>query len=64
MNTMSEKETVIQAINGLPEGASYDEILAEIRILAAIREAEIQSEAGAIIPHQEVADSVAKWAGV
>jgi predicted transcriptional regulator len=58
---MSNKEAVIEAIRGLPEEASLDDILEHVATLAAIRRGEADADAGRLIPHEEVKKSIAKW---
>jgi predicted transcriptional regulator len=58
---MSNKEAVIEAVRGLPEESTLDEILEQIAILAAIRRGEEDSAAGRVIPHDELKKRVARW---
>jgi predicted transcriptional regulator len=59
--TMSNKDTVIEAVRALPDGASFEEILEEVAILAAIRRGQADVEAGRVISHEEVKRQVASW---
>jgi predicted transcriptional regulator len=58
---MSNKELVLEAIRGMPDEATIDEISEEIAILAAIRRGEEAADAGHLIPHEEVKQRLAKW---
>lgn len=58
---MSNKEVVIEAIRKLPEELSLEEIAEEIAVLAAIRKAEEDADAGRTIPHEEVKRRFQEW---
>jgi predicted transcriptional regulator len=51
---MSQKELVIEATQGLPEDASYDEIIERISFMAAIQEGLKDLEQGDVVSHDEV----------
>lgn len=58
---MSNKEVVIEAVRGLPETVSLDEISEQIAILAAIRKGEQAADAGQVASHEEVKQKFAQW---
>jgi predicted transcriptional regulator len=58
---MTEKQVVIDAIQRLPDEATLDEIQEEIAILAAVRQAEEDVDAGRFVPHDEVKQRIAAW---
>jgi predicted transcriptional regulator len=58
---MSAKELVIEAVQSLPDESTFEVILEEIAILAAIRRGESDVEAGRVVSHEEVKRRVAKW---
>ena len=58
---MSNKELVLEAVRGMPDEATMDQISEEIAILAAIRRGEEAADAGDLIPHEEVKQRLAKW---
>ncbi|MBY0527709.1 MAG: CopG family transcriptional regulator [Gemmataceae bacterium] len=58
---MSNKELVVEAMRELPEEASFEEILEQIAILAAIRRGEADADAGRVISHEEVKKRIASW---
>jgi predicted transcriptional regulator len=51
---MSTKELVIDAVRDLPEGATFDEILEHLAILAAICQGQEDAKAGRVISHDEM----------
>jgi predicted transcriptional regulator len=58
---MSNKELVLEAVRGMPDEATIDQISEEIAILAAIRRGEEAADAGDLISHEEVKQRLAKW---
>jgi len=58
---MSNKEAVIEAVRELPDEVSFEEIIEQIGILAAIRRGEEAADAGRLIPHEEVKKRLASW---
>lgn len=59
---MSDKEIVIETLSRLPESVSLSEIQEELRILAAIRKAQAEADAGNVVPHSEAVKMVEGWA--
>jgi predicted transcriptional regulator len=58
---MSNKEAVLEAVRGLPDETTFEEIIERISILAAIRRGEEAADAGEVIPHEEVKRRIASW---
>lgn len=58
---MTEKEAIIEAIEKLPDGATLEDIQEELAILASIRQAETDVDAGRFVPHDEVKKRIAEW---
>jgi predicted transcriptional regulator len=58
---MSDKEAVLEALRGLPDAATIDEIIEQIAILAAIRRGERAADAGQVISHEEMKQRAAAW---
>ncbi len=58
---MSEKSAVLGTLQGLPEGATFEEIIDAISILAAIRRGEEAAEAGRVVSQEEVKKRLATW---
>jgi predicted transcriptional regulator len=58
---MSNKDLVIEAVRGMPEEATIDQISEEIAVLAAIRRGQEAVRAGDIITHDEVEERLSKW---
>lgn len=59
---MTDKHAVIELIQQLPDDATMDRILDELRILSAIRKGRVDIAAGRVKTHQEVKQMVASWA--
>lgn len=58
---MSDKDAVIEAVRGLPDGANLEEIAEQSSLLAAIRRGEEAADTGRVIPHEEVKKRIASW---
>jgi len=56
---MSTKELVMETVRKLPEQATFDQIIDEIRMMAKLQRALEQADAGNLIPHDEVEKRVA-----
>jgi predicted transcriptional regulator len=57
---MTEKESVIDAIQKLPDEATLEDIQEEIAILTGIRRAEADIDAGHFITHEVVKQRIAE----
>lgn len=51
---MTTKEKVIQAVQGLPDDASYEDAMERLLFLAKIEKGLQQADAGLTIPHDKV----------
>lgn len=58
---MSNKELVLEAVRGMPDEATIDQISEEIAILAAIRRGQEAVRAGDIVSHEEVKKRLSRW---
>ena len=58
---MSQKEIVLEAVRGLPDDCSMDEIADRIEFLAAVQKGFDQLDRGEGIPHDEVKKQLASW---
>jgi predicted transcriptional regulator len=58
---MSDIDTVIEAVRQLPEHASFEEIVEEIAILAAIQKGERDANAGRVVSHDDVKKRLESW---
>lgn len=58
---MTQKELVLDAINELPDKASFDDIAEHVKFLAAVQKALDRLDCGEGIPHQEVKHQLATW---
>jgi len=59
---MNDRELVLDAVQVMPEDASFKEIVDRLNLLAAVREGFEQSDRGEGIPAQELRDKVRAWA--
>lgn len=58
---MSDKETVLEVVQALPDATTLDEIIEQISILAAIRRGERAADAGQVVRHDEMKRRAAAW---
>ena len=58
---MSVKEQVLQAIQRLPDDASYRDVAEEIALLAALGEAEKDIEEGRLVSNAEMKRRIGQW---
>ncbi|MGL6096489.1 MAG: hypothetical protein ACRC7O_11915 [Fimbriiglobus sp.] len=57
----SEKQIAVEALGRMPETSSMEEICEELAILAAIRSAGVDADAGRVVGHAEVVRRSAAW---
>jgi predicted transcriptional regulator len=60
---MSNKQLVIETVREMPEEATFEEILDELVLLAAIRQGRQDIRAGRFLSHEEMKKQVAAWTG-
>ncbi len=58
---MSDKQTVLEAVGKLPDDAKLEDILENLTLLAKIREGLADSEAGRVVPHEQVIREIQSW---
>lgn len=58
---MSVKEAVLNAVREMPEEVSFEELLEELEILADLRCADAEIDAGDFVTHDEVKQEIATW---
>jgi predicted transcriptional regulator len=58
---MSDKQTVLDVVNRLPENLTLDQIRDQLELLAKLREGFADSQAGRVVPHEEVKRRFAAW---
>ena len=58
---MSVKESVLQAIQRLPDDVDYKAIADEIAFLAALRQAEEDIQAGRLVSNEEARRKLESW---
>jgi len=51
---MSDKQTVMELLQRLPDDDELKDIKSEIEFLAAIREGEAQADQGEVVPHAQL----------
>lgn len=61
MSVMSVKEAVLNAVREMPEEVSFDEVLEQLEILAAIRRADGDIAAGRLYSQEEIEQEVETW---
>ncbi|MDQ6632776.1 MAG: hypothetical protein M3Y82_13640 [Verrucomicrobiota bacterium] len=59
---MTAKQTVLDALNRLPEEISFRDISEEVAFLAALREGEEQIRKGQVISNEEMKSRLDSWA--
>ena len=60
---MTDKQAVMQALDRLPEGATFEEITEEVAVMAAIQRGRNDVAAGRVKTHAEVERIVEAWHG-
>jgi hypothetical protein len=58
---MSDRQLILDTLNRLPHELTLEEAIEELSILAAIRKAERELDAGQGIPHEDVTRRIAEW---
>lgn len=58
---MTQKELVLDAISGLPDDASLEEIADRVEFLAGVQKGFNQLDRGEGIPHEEIKRQLASW---
>jgi len=58
---MSDKQIVIDAIRKLPEDVKFEDIVANLELLAKIREGHADADAGRVIPHEQIKREFRSW---
>ena len=58
---MSDKQTVLEVINRMPDSISLDQIHDELALMKSLREGLADSEAGRVISHEEVKKRFSSW---
>ena len=58
---MTDRETVLDAVQRMPEKASIAEIMDRLAMLASVKEGLAQSDRGEGVPHEEVGRMVESW---
>ena len=58
---MSVKEAILNAVREMPEEISFDEVLEQLEILAAIRRADEDIAAGRVYSQEEIEQEVETW---
>ena len=58
---MSVKETILSAVHEMPDEVSFDEVLEQLEILADLRRADAEIDAGDFVTHEEAKREIATW---
>jgi predicted transcriptional regulator len=58
---MSDKQAVLEAVGQMPDTLTLGQICAELELLAALREGYADSQAGRVVPHEEIKRQYAAW---
>ncbi|HLQ47141.1 MAG TPA: hypothetical protein VK137_20525 [Planctomycetaceae bacterium] len=58
---MSVKEAVLNAVREMPDEVSFDEVLEQLEVLAAIRRADEDIAAGRVYSQEEIEQEVETW---
>jgi predicted transcriptional regulator len=58
---MSDKQTVLDTVSKLPESAKLEDIVANLTLLAKIREGIADADAGRVVPHEQVKREFQSW---
>ena len=61
IDSMTEKEIVLETIRALPDDCSLEEIAERIEFMAAVQKGLDQLDRGEGIPHDEVKKQLASW---
>jgi predicted transcriptional regulator len=56
---MTNKQLVLETVQGMPDEASLEEILEQLAILAVIRQGEADADAGRFVAHDKVRKLIA-----
>jgi predicted transcriptional regulator len=58
---VTTKQKVLQAVQGLPDDATFEDAMQRLLFLAKIDRGLQQADAGQTIPHAQVKEQMAKW---
>ena len=58
---MTPKQKTIQALGTLPDDSSYEDLQGEVKVLAALEEAEGDVRDGRVVSHEEAKRRLAEW---
>ncbi len=58
---MTTKQKVVQAVQGLPEDASYEDAMERLLFLAKVEKGLQQADVGQTVPHEKVKQKMKRW---
>lgn len=58
---MSGKEQVMEDVAKMPEDSTYDDVVENLRLLAAIKDGQKQIDRGQTVPHEKVEAEWRTW---
>ncbi len=61
LDSMSDRQIILEAVQKMPEKASMTEILDELNLLESVKAGLAETEHGAITPHEEVPKLIRSW---
>ena len=61
LDTVTTKQKVLQAVQGLPDDATFEDAMQRLLFLAKVDRGLQQADAGQTIPHSQVKEQMAKW---
>ena len=61
LSPMTTKQKVIQAVQGLPENASYEDAMERLLFLSKVERGLEQADAGQTVTHSKVKEKMKRW---
>ena len=58
---MNDKQSVLDTVSKLPDTVKLEDILANLSLLAKIREGLADADAGRVVPHDQVKREFRSW---
>ena len=58
---MTTREKILQAVEGLPEDATYEDAMERLLLLAKVERGLYQADEGQTISHEGATERIAKW---
>lgn len=58
---MSDKQQVIDVVSKLPDTATFEDIRANLQLMANLRDGLADADAGRVVPHEQVKREFRSW---